>query len=396
MFSELVILAPGLTGANGTGHVRVIQREIMTTFTTRLSRRAVLLGGASASISIGVSAAVATSANGAADTRAFAELKQPRPAADPSSTAIRTFSGHTDNVDSAALLPGGHTAFSCSSDGTFKLWDITTGEATRSFTGWGHAVACAPDGRTALVAGDGGINVFDLETGHGIRSIDNEYPVRALALARNGRTVLSGSDDHTLKLWDIGTGEQIRAFTGHEYSVRGVAISPDGRTALSGSWDMAISPLGDKTLKLWDIATGKEIHNFSGISDWIWAVAFSPDGRIALAGGDRVLKLWDVATGKVIRDLQIRGVHAVAFSPDGRRVLANDSEKVVLLEAATGRVIRTFTGHSRNISSLAFLPDGRTALSASWDHTLKLWNTDVSAFNNGDMEWPLLARLVTN
>jgi WD40 repeat protein len=58
-------------------------------------------------------------------------------------------------------------------------------------------------------------------------------------------------------------------------------------------------------------------------------------------------------------------------------MLANDSEKIILFDSATSKVIRTFTGHSRDVSSLAFAPDGRTAVSASWDHTLKLWNTDA-------------------
>ena len=105
----------------------------------------------------------------------------------------------------------------------------------------------------------------------------------------DGRTALSGSDDKTLKLWDLATGKEIRTFTGHTNSVYSVAFSPDGRTALSGS--------DDKTLKLWDLATGKEIRTFTGHTSMVYSVAFSPDGRTALSGSDdKTLKLWDLAT----------------------------------------------------------------------------------------------------
>ena len=66
-----------------------------------------------------------------------------------------------------------------------------------------------------------------------------------------------------------------------------VAISPDGRSVLSGSDDMR--------LKLWDVATGKEIHSFTGHADSVGSVVFSPDGRSALSGShDMSLKLWNL------------------------------------------------------------------------------------------------------
>ena len=83
--------------------------------------------------------------------------------------------------------------------------------------------------------------------------------VSSVAIAPDGRTALSGSDDRTLKLWDLATGKELRTFTGHSEDVTSVAIAPDGRTALSGS--------GDKTLKLWDLASGKELRTFTGHSE---------------------------------------------------------------------------------------------------------------------------------
>src|SRR5207302_208750 len=64
-------------------------------------------------------------------------------------------------------------------------------------------------------------------------------------LAADGKRALSGSMDHTMRLWDVGTGRQLHLFEGHAASLCCVALAPDGRTALSGSWD--------KTLRLWRV-----------------------------------------------------------------------------------------------------------------------------------------------
>src|SRR5690606_29477491 len=94
-------------------------------------------------------------------------------------------------------------------------------------------------------------------------------------ISSDGRRALSGSDDNTLKLWDIETGREIRTFKGHASLVLSVAISSDGRRALSGSYD--------HTLKLWDIETGKMLAEFSGDGP-ITAVALAVDGWTIVAG----------------------------------------------------------------------------------------------------------------
>ena len=151
---------------------------------------------------------------------------------------------------------------------------------------------------------------------------------------------------------------------GHSDRVTSVAFSPNGRTVLSGSCD--------QTLKLWDAATGKLLRTFEGHSSAVWSVAFSPDGRTALSGSDdKTLKLWDAATGRLLRSFEGHsgsgGVWSVAFSRDGRTVLSSGGydETFKLWDAATGKLLRTFEGHSGPVSSVAFSPDGRTALSGS-------------------------------
>jgi WD40 repeat protein len=214
--------------------------------------------------------------------------------------------------------------------------------------------------------------------------------IYSVAFAPDGRTALSGSEDGTLKLWDVATGQATRTFGEHSNAVHSVAFAPDGRTALSGSHDKILSGPGSlrhtlrgarqptrETLKLWDVATGQATRTFAEHSNSVYSVAFAPDGRTALSGSrDMTLKLWDVATGRAIRTFAGHSnfVRAVAFAPDGRTALSGSHDNTPKLwDVATGQAIRTFAGHSDWVVSVAFAPDGRTTLSGGHDKTLKLW-----------------------
>ena len=180
----------------------------------------------------------------------------------------------------------------------------------------------------------------------------------------------------------------IRTFEGHKDDVYSVSFSPDGRYAISGSEDY--------TLKLWDVASGECIRTFEGHEMGVYSVSFSPDGRYVISGSlDETLKLWDIATGKCIRTFEghKKSVNSISFSPDGRYVLSgSDDGTLKLWDVATGECIRTFKGYKGVVTSVSFSPDGRYALSGGGDNILKLWVLDWELEEKEPADWDEGAR----
>jgi len=201
-----------------------------------------------------------------------------------------------------------------------------------------------------------------VETGH------SDF-IRSVAFSPDGKTLASGSNDRTIKLWDVESAKELRTLVGHSDEVRSVVFSPDGNTLASGS--------EDGTIKLWKVESGKEIRTLAGHSSSVRSVAFAPDGKTVASGSfDKTIKLWAVATGKVLATFfagQFSEIKEIAFSPDGKTIASVGDKAVQLWDIEKRQLLRTFAGPSY-VESIAFSPDGKTIASGAADNTVKLWD----------------------
>jgi WD40 repeat protein len=236
------------------------------------------------------------------------------------------------------------------------------------------AVAVTPDARRAVSGSDDKtLRIWDLDSGQILRTLQGHSgSVNALAITPDGGRAVSASSDRTLRLWDLGDGEIIRTLEGHTDSVLAVALTPDGLRAVSAS--------DDRTLRLWDLESGQTIRILLCYPDWVSAVVVTTDGRRAVAGSrDGKLCLWDLDKGLVLRNLEghINRVSAVAVTPDGRHVVSgSDDNTLRFWELDGGQTPCTLSGHREWIKAVAVTPDGLRAMSASGDTTLRLWELE--------------------
>jgi WD40 repeat protein len=250
-------------------------------------------------------------------------------------------------------------------------------EAKESGTLRGHtndvlSIAITADGKT-LVSGsaDKTIKLWDLATGK--ERVTLKWRTRgviSVSIAADGKTLASGSGDGTIELWDLSTGKELSILKGHNNHAT-VALTADGRTLASGSMDKA------KSVKLWDVATGKTRMTLD--LGRVRTVALTADGKtVACITVNRIVTLWDLRTGQERARLRDAGDwrSPLAFTADGRMLASfvPQDATVKLWEVATGKERVALEGHVRDVRALAFSADGRILAAGSEDGTVTLWD----------------------
>jgi WD40 repeat protein/transcriptional regulator with XRE-family HTH domain len=329
--------------------------------------------------------------------------------------------GHNNWVFSVVFSADCTLLASGSPDSTIRLWDVTTGEQLNILRNVGdeiNAIDLSASGCLAIGGSEQHVTLVDINTGKHLQVLRGHTGSRILAVAfsPDGRTVLTGSTDNTMKLWDVSTGNCLQTFLGHTDGVRSVAYSPDGKTIASGSIDrtiklwqisdgqcwqtltdhkamilaLAFSPDGsiltsacmDRTLRLWRVESGQCLRVLAGHNKPVWSLAYSPDGKTIISGGDdHAVKFWETETGQCIKTWQgnSNAMTAVAAPTQANKsvcFLASGSEdhNIRLWDINTSHCCCTLAGHKGRVVSLQYSPDGQTLFSGSWDGTAKLWD----------------------
>jgi WD40 repeat protein len=254
--------------------------------------------------------------------------------------------------------------------------------------------------------------------------------VTHLAVAPDGKTLISASYDYTVRLWDIpealpaatdtvslnarsieglkrrrasklpalveakvGVLKPARTLTEHKEWVVGMGLSPDGKSLITGD--------DGGNVVVWDAGSGGVKNRWKVPKGWVYAAALSPDGKQACvterlplvfdSGRHAAVKLWDVAAGTVAKDLsaakEFKGHHmaAAAYSPDGKTLAIlrggesnGPTGKPVLVDPASGKVLKELApGHVDGGTDLAWHPDGKHLASAGRDTLARVWDTST-------------------
>ena len=282
------------------------------------------------------------------------------------------------------------------SDGGLHRFDLESGRVDHWVHGRGprnNSVVISPDDSTVACADHRGvISLYDATTGRvrsrievsGLGRIadgEGRSPVLALAYASEGRTLVSGSADGVVRLWDAIDGHLQAQLAGHTAAVTHLSIGSKGRILGSASLD--------GTAKIWDRAEGRCLKTFSKPGSRIHALALSPDEQIlALSLGAYRGKLHGevflVGLGpdpRPDRSLGEAAYDELAFSPDGLTLISAGRDKVVrLFDVAGGQIRTTLGGHEGYISCIAVSPDGRKVATGGEDRLLGLVNLPTTTF----------------
>lgn len=305
-------------------------------------------------------------------------------------------SQHTSEGVRVSFSPDGKYLISLGTNNTIRVRDIETGVAVKTLVGtdgYTKTIGRSPEGEYL------GISIrykdaVELWREEIIARFPHEMRVMTAEISSDGTLLATGGRDNKVRLWDVETQKLHHTLSGHIAPIQALAFSPDGTLLVSSgmrNWEEQAGDDGitytlfnpdsveDRTAKVWDVATGENLATFEHLGQ-VRTIAFSPDGTLLATSAGRTdirsTKTWqDIAT------LSTVNATSLAFSPDGTRIavgMGGRQPTVQIWDVATRKPIATFTGHKRNIESLAFSPNSRLLASGSSDGVIYLW--DITSY----------------
>jgi WD40 repeat protein len=204
----------------------------------------------------------------------------------------------------------------------------------------------------------------------------HKKPVRALAVSADGKWLASGSEDRTVVLRNLQTGQHEFCFQGQSQDVTSVAFSADSKIIASGCFDQKVTAwtLDNKHL----LRTFMQPRTSVSHNGPVYALGFTASGnRLISAGADRSINIWDVKTGRLTRTLHghSEAVTSIALSPDEKTLVSGSVDRTIgVWDLEIGKLRHTLSGHSAWVCAIAIGSDGEKIASVSTDGTLMVWN----------------------
>ncbi len=305
-------------------------------------------------------------------------------------TCLRTIKGG-ENI---AISPDGE-AFAFLRGKTIRVVNLDKDEVLYTIPKYPKAkesYLISSDGQTLIRAINSSRHIIEVwyqgEQQHSLYGHEGE--IGAIALSSDKQILASGSQDKSIKIWNLQTGKLICTFGNlltwgaHKETVSCLAFTPGTQTLISGGLNRSIQSLisgsFDGTIKFWNLQTRDKPRTFK-VSLGIKAIAISRDGQFLVSTGwDGKVRLWHIDTGEVLHTLEGHSysVSCFTFSPDGRTLASAGSydRTILLWNVQTGQLLHTLAGHESAVSCLAFSWDGQTLVSGSQDKTIKVWGVE--------------------
>ncbi len=234
------------------------------------------------------------------------------------------------------------------------------------------SVDLSPDGTTiASASNDKTIKLWDVATGQLKATLEgHELGVSAIAYDPSGTRLASAGADKTVRLWDAKTGQPQGVLGEHDRPITALAFSPDGKLLATGTTG--------EVLQVWEVDSGARRAELKGHAFYITALRFSPKGELlASASFDKTIKLWDLEKQEARATLSGHGgvIHTLAFSQDGKTLASGSQDRTVRLwDVAEAKQIANPYDHQNSVSSVLFTPDGKMLISTSADRTIRVWD----------------------
>ncbi|NET26804.1 DnaJ domain-containing protein [Okeania sp. SIO1I7] len=288
----------------------------------------------------------------------------------------RVIKAHTASIHALAISADNQTFATASSDCSVSLWNFKTGKRLYTFFGYSQEVqTVALNPKTPIVvSGDfeGKITTYNIDTKQHCHTFfapnsptSHGDSIFAVAISSDGKNVVSGSADRTIRLWQLETGKLKRIFNGHQDKVWAVALSSDGKTMASGS--------ADKTIRLWNINSYQPPRILQQHSGWVTSLVFHPTGKILASGStDFTVKLWNLETDCLVCTLvgHSEPIFSIAISGNGKMLASGSQDGTVKIwDLPSGELLQTLAG----CYPVAFSGDG-CLVSGGDGKNMKIWH----------------------